>query len=160
MLRQLAARDWLSSIRAKVVKLADLERKARELQEQTGIASQSFDAIGHASGPKDTTGKYLAAIKAQDEMERYKAKLNLEIESALCLLYGPDQDGHGGLARLRGTTTADFICGYYLQAMTWPQVAKTFGWPESKDATQYCKRRAYRALADVDRLGFDYVRNI
>ena len=158
MLRPLTAQDWFSSIRADVVELDRLGRKLEELQSQAGIKGQSFDAIGHASGPKDASARYIAAIQAELDLERHKAMLNLELEEALAVLYG--YDDRGGLAKVRCSADADCICGYYLQAMTWRQVAEELVKPDSLDGAQWCKRRAYRALETIDRLGFSYLKGI
>ena len=158
MLRPLTARDWFTSIRGKVVKLGRMEDRVRDLQEQTGITGQGFDAIGHSPGPKDTDSRVLAAIHAQAQFERYRAALCLELESASAVLYG--WDNRGGLAKVRCSADADCVCGYYLQALTWRQVAEEMVKPDSKDGPQWCKRRAYRSLELIDRLGIAYLQNI
>jgi hypothetical protein len=158
MLRQLAARDWFDSIRSDVIELEKLRIRAEELQAQVGVKGQSFGAIGHASGSSDPSAKQIALIQAKESYERHKVALDMRLDEALAILYGCDN--RGGLAMVRCSADADCICGYYLQAMSWRQVAEELVKPDSKDGPQWCKRRAYRSLELMDRLGFDYMRNI
>ena len=158
MLRQLAARDWFDSLRADVVELEKLRQRAEELQAQVGVKGQRYGSIGHASGSSDPSAKQIALMQAWDTFERHKVALDLELDEAAAVLYG--YDNRGGLAKVRCSADADCICGYYLQAMTWRQVAEELVKPESKDGPQWCKRRAYRSLELIDRLGFTYLKEI
>lgn len=152
-------RMWLEDIRAQVLELARQEKNVQELREQSQTTSGQFGSIGHASGPKDASGMLIRAIQAEADLDVMRAKVNAEIERALLVLYGCE--GRGGLAKLKGYMVADCICGYYLQGMTWPQVASAFGWPDegldSKDGPQLCKRRAYRGMEQIELLGAEAV---
>lgn len=152
-------REWLEDIREQVLELARLEKNVQELKEQSQTTGSQFGSIGHASGPKDASGPIIKAIEAENELDVKRAKVNARIDRALLVLYG--RDGRGGLAKLKGYMVADCICGYYLQGMTWPQVASAFGWPDegldSKDGPQLCKRRAYRGIEKMELLGAEAV---
>ena len=135
-----------------------MEENLRYLQMGMGIKGQTFDAIGHASGPKDASARYVATIQAKLALDRHRAALNYELDSALAVLYG--WSNRGGLAKVRCSADADCLCGYYLQAMSWAQVADELVQPDSADRIQWCKRRAYRSLELIDRLGITYLQNI
>ena len=145
------ARDWFDHIRAHVVECARLERDLQDLRSQTEPRGQTFGAMGHGSSATDGSAAILRVVQAEEELERKQAILNATIDEALEVLYG--EDGHGGLARAKGSATADCICGYYLMGMTWRKVADDITRPGSEDGSQWCMRKAHRGLEFIDRIG-------
>ena len=158
MLAPLSTQDWFTGIRDRVLELPRLERRVQELREQSGVKCQRYDAVGHASGPNGADARVIAIAETEQELERFRVALEAEMESAIALLYG--RDNRGGLARAKGSACADCICGYYLQGMTWRQVADELVRPDSRDGAQWCRRKAYRAMRYVDAVGARYVRSL
>lgn len=153
------ARQWLEEIRSHVMELNERERDLQDLRLQSQPKGQRYGSIGHASGPKDASAPILRAIQADVDLDVLRAKVNAEVSYALQVLYGCD--GRGGLAQIKGSSVADCICGYYLQGLTWPEVAAQLGWPDtlkSKDGPQLCKRRAYRGIEQIELLGTEAIR--
>lgn len=147
----MSARDWFERIHAEVIECAKLESNLQDLKSQLGPKGQEFSVIGHGSVASDASAPVLRAVQAEIDYERRRAKCNAMVERALAVLYG--EDGRGGLARCKGSTTADCICGYYLMGMSWREVADELARPDSLDGPQWCKRRAHRAFGFIDRYG-------
>lgn len=151
-------REWLEGIRSDVLELARQEKNLQEMKEQSQGTSAQFGSIGHG-GHKDASAPILRAIQADADLDGLRAKVTGKVSYALEVLYG--YDGRGGLAQIKGSAVADCICGYYLQGLTWAQVATELGWPsdlQSKDGPQLCKRRAYRGIETIEYLGTEAVR--
>lgn len=147
----MTCRDWFEYIRSQVLTLAYLESHMDELRAQAEPRGQQFDAAGHGGMAKDASAAILRMVQASEQLDRLRADTNEQIERALHVLYG--KSGRGGLAKAKDSATADSICGYYLMGMSWREVASELVMPESEDASQWCKRRAYRGLEQVDEAG-------
>lgn len=135
-------------------RLGELEQRQARLDDMRltlGPRGQSFDQCGHGSGNGDASGATLVLVQVETELERDRAKVNAEVSTALHVLYG--KGGRGGLAKAKSTASADCICGYYLQLMTWREVSDELVKPDSKDGPQWCRRRAHRGLEYIDRHG-------
>lgn len=143
------ARDWFESVRSDVVELARMELKAELLRARTGPKAQGAGSGGR--GASDASAPVLRLVQAEGEVERMRARVEPRVERGLAVLYG--ESGRGGLAKLKGSATADCICGYYLMGYSWREVAEEMVRPESGDARQWCKRRAYRGLDFIDEVG-------
>ena len=133
-----------------VLELAEAELEAESASINASGGSQRLGSIGHSA--KDPDARMIYATIASTRYDLLRREVNAELEKATALLYG--KHGRGGLAKARSTTDADCICGYYLQGMTWQQVADELVRPDSRDGAQWCKRRAYRALRWMDVSGF------
>ena len=143
------ARDWFEKIRADVLEVAKMEQRVEELRSSCGPRTGTFGGGAVFSPSRVTTQDLL--VDAESELELRKMSLRANLDRACAVLYG--RDGRGGIARLRGSAAADSIHGYYLQGMSWSEVASELVKPESKDAAQWCKRAAYRAIGYVDEVG-------
>lgn len=147
----MGARDWFERIRAEVLECARLEDDLLDLRAKAGPRGQSFEMVAHSTGASDGSGPILRVAQAESELDVRQARCNAMVEDAMDVLYG--EDGRGGLARLKGSATADCICGRYLMGMRWGEVADEITRPESRDGEQWCKRRAYRGLEFIDKIG-------
>ena len=152
-------RSRLEDIRSHVLELSARERDLQVMRERSVACGAQYGSIGHGAGAGDGSGPILRVMQADADLDSMRARVNAEIRQVLPVLYG--HDNRGGLARMKGSAVADCICAYYLQGMTWPEVAAQFGWPDggldSKDGPQLCKRRAYRGIEKVELLGAEVV---
>lgn len=147
----MGARDWFESIRAEVIECARMEDDLMDLRAKAGPRGQALEMVAHSSGITDGSGPVIRVADAERELDIRQARCNAMVEDAMDVLYGAD--GRGGLAKLKDSATADSICGYYLMGMRWQQVADELARPDSEDARQWCKRRAYRGMEYIDRVG-------
>ena len=108
------------------------------------------------SDPDRMTGAALVSIqigKLKAELPRVERRLEARMERATNILYG--KSGRGGLAKAKGATDADIICCHYLEGMGWAEIAKEIVRKETDYPTQWCRQRALRAFAYMDRVGMD-----
>jgi hypothetical protein len=148
----MTARELFSDARSQVVALEAIRREISALRAARGVtgrASGTFDNAGGGTGGI-CAGERLYDL--EDREQRLGGIVSDTLEDLTCVLYG--ESGRGGVAGRLGSAAADCVCGYYLMAMTWPQVAAEMVRPESKDGAQWCRRRAYRALQLIDDVGF------
>lgn len=146
----MSAHDLFEDTRALVLSVAMLAQQVKALESAAEPHGQKLGFIGGRSS-KDAMATVHALILAREKLERKTIELDARLDYCTSILYGAS--GRGGLAKARSSTDADCICGYYLQGMTWREVADELARPESKDAPQWCKRRAYRALRHIDEVG-------
>ncbi len=146
------ARDWFEHIRSGVVALAKMEGSVEALEQSVELSGQKYDAVGHG-GSGDSSSQVLRLIVAKEELERERARINVEIDAALSVLYG--DEGNGGLAKAKDSVSADVLCAYYLQGMSWSDVAKSLSSVigESANPKQWCVMRSRRALEYIDVVG-------
>lgn len=141
------ARDWFEELRWKVTCIAKVEEVIKAMRLKVGAHGQKFDAIGKGGG-SDVSDAAIAIAEAEIKLDEMRAKVEPEIETATAVLYG--LSSRGGLAKRRCSADTDCILGYYVMGMSWHEVACEMVKPDSRDAEQWCKRRAYRALAALD----------
>lgn len=146
----MSAHDLFEDTRALVLSVTELAQQVKALESAAEPHGQRLEGfIGSRSS--DAMATVHALILAREKLERTTIELDARLDYGTSILYGAS--GRGGLAKARSSTDADCICGYYLQGMTWREVADELARPESKDAPQWCKRRAYRALRYIDKVG-------
>lgn len=144
------SKAYFEFIRLQVLELAQARLEAECASESASGGSKRLGSIGHSA--KDPDSRMIYATVASTRYDLLRQEVNAELEKATDLLYG--KHGRGGLAKARSTTDADCICGYYLQGLTWQQVANELVRPDSKDGAQWCRRRAMRAFKWMDSTGF------
>ena len=147
----MTAREYFVRLSDEVRELEKRKADAREMREQIGVKGQSFGSIGSGGSAKNAMGPVDRVVDVERQIELDQAKLDLELEQATTILYG--RSGRGGLAKERGSTTADIICCHYLQLMTYAEIAKSVDLPKSRDPVHWCMMRAHRALEYIDRIG-------
>lgn len=148
----MSVRDWFDSIHDQVTAIAESEKAIRAMRLSIGSHGQSFGPISKGS-ITDQSAAILSIVTMENELDVMRARLAPELDRALAVLYG--MSGRGGLAKLRDSTDADCICGYYLMGMSWSDIASELTPDESTDPAQWCKRRAYRALVYLERCDLD-----
>ena len=150
------ARDWFEKIRADVLEVAKMEQRVEELRSSCGPKAGTFGGSAVYSPSRVTVQDLL--VDTEIALEMRKMSLQADLDRACAVLYG--RDGRGGIARLRGSAAADAIHGYYLQGMSWPEVALELVRPESTDGAHWCRTAAARALSYVDQFGMEYLANL
>lgn len=141
------ARDWFEEIRWRVLRLERAKAEIGAMRLKLGARGQKYEAMSHGTAGDKADG-IIDLVQAEMEIEIASAKLNVELDRATDVLYG--RSGRGGLAKMRCSADADCITGYYLLGYSWRQVAEEMVRPDSRDGAQWCKRRAYRAMAALD----------
>ncbi len=155
----MTARDWFEDIRSRVLALQAAEQRVDLLRSQTLPKGQQFDAIGHGGGSAgDASAALVRYIEASEALKVARTSVNKEIDRALLVLYG--ESGRGGLSKARDVACADCLCGYYLQGMTWPQVARDLMGPERAPSDDWCRMKAQRAFMFLDRHGLESISHI
>lgn len=148
----MSAREWFETIRSNVVEMRDLEREIEGIETQSGPHGQSAGSIGGGGSHDSLRGiDHLVDSRMREKLERQQTATNAEIERALEVLYG--KSGRGGLARAKSSTDADILCCYYLQGMEWPDIAGQVSRGDVARPNGWCRTRAMRALAYIDRVG-------
>lgn len=150
----MSARDWFETIRESVAELAELERSIEGIETQAGPHGQSTGRLGgggHSDGLRGIDRIVDSGMR--EKLAWMQVKVRPELEAATKVLYG--HSGRGGLAKARSSTDADILCGYYLQAMTWPEVAAAYASSDRSSPNTWCRMRAKRALEYIDRVGID-----
>lgn len=146
------ARDWFAKIRLDVTELAKIEEHITELQADCGPRSMAAEPSGHGGGRKLLSPEDVLA-QMEERHDVMGRRIEQTLERASDVLYG--KSGRGGIAKHRGSSAADAIYGYYLQGMSWREVADELVRPDSTDGPQWCKRVASRALTYADSVGMD-----
>ena len=124
-----------------------LERRSREMQESRSASATNWNAIANGGGRGSASSFWLdSAIDMEDEAKRIRREAGPYIELAHELLYGEN-----GLSRLKGETDAAIVERHYLHGEGWKEIASELASPQSKAPSQWCRRRACRALEFVDR---------
>lgn len=144
-------RPWFEDIRSRVLVVKQMEDDVEDLRIKAGPRGQSLEPQAHSSGVHDASGSILRVVEAEAMLDAYKASTNELIGQALAVLYGTN--GNGGLAKARGTAASECVCGYYLMGKTWQQVADDLASPGKKGSPDWCRMRATRAFAFIDRWG-------
>lgn len=140
---------WLNNLRSERIAIGRERARLDELRAKVGCKRQHLGDIVRAS-MTDGTGTLLALIDAEKAHSSRISAWARECQLATMALWGAE-----GLSKARSQVDADCVDGYYLQALTWPLVASELVRPDSRDGAQWCKRRAYRALAYMDALGLE-----
>ena len=131
----------------------DAERIRRQLDEMERRAlsvggGKSGSAVRSTPDPHRMEARVVAYV-GQEEMYRRRQEEDYElIDRATSLLYGPEQDGRGGLCAHLVPVYADVLCWRYLNDAPWRQVCRAVGYSPSQSQL-LCRT----ALATIDDLG-------
>lgn len=151
----MGCRDWFEQVRADVLEVAEMKDRAEVLRAACGPKAATYGGGSH--DPSRLSSEDVL-IDAEMELDLRRQSLRAELDRACAVLYG--RDGRGGLARMRGSAAADSIHGYYLQGMSWPEVAAELVRPESRDGAHWCRMAATRALSYMDQVGMEYLADL
>lgn len=145
----MSAREYFERLRLDGDELEKREASLRQDREALALRGRSQTA-SRLPG-RDPMSRVDRLVAMEESLERDKARHELEVAYARRILYGTS--GRGGLAWLRGQADADCIHGYYIQRMTWQQVADEISGPVRRFSRQLCRARAMRALKAIDQVG-------
>lgn len=118
------AREFFESIRDDVKWIEAARTDIAESVASGFIHGIAYDKDGCA-GPHGPASAIDRIIELEAQVAERQAELNRSLDEATAILYG--RGGHGGLAKALSTAPADAICGYYLQGMSWREVAADMG---------------------------------
>ena len=151
------ARETFEEIARQRERLSSAKLSIAELESKLQPRAQGYEPMAHGtSDPDRMTGAALVSIqigRLKAELPRVERRLEKRMERATHVLYG--RSGRGGLAKAKGTTDADIICCHYLEGMGWVEIAKEIVRSETEYPSQWCRQRAMRAFAYIDRVGMD-----
>ncbi len=143
------AREYFEGLRLSVKELVEMEDRVATLNvSATSPRAQGQEPSGGGARTQPMADR---TIDAELELERMRAHLMPDLDHACRVLYG--SSGRGGVAEVCGSASADAVHGYYLQAMSWQEVADELVRPDSKDGAHWCRNRACAAMRCVDEVG-------
>ena len=146
------AKEYFEGVRAEVVK-TDMAREMLErMKEREGAKAQSYQAGGSHGGACDPMESVSRRIDFEGRLKQRIADAEESIDEACEILYGAD--GHGGLAKLKGTRYADAICMGYLQAQSWNEIAEVM-----QGSVRWCHTLCDVGFAYIDSVGWAAVKN-
>lgn len=91
----------------------------------------------------------VVAYADREEALRVRMEADYDVIDLACsVLYGPEQDGRGGVSVLCGPLAADVLWWRYLDGATWDGVCAATGHSPSK-----CRKVAAAALSRMERTG-------
>ena len=114
------------------------------------LGAQGFEPRTRSTpNPHRMEGRIVAYADREREL-RSRADADYEIiERATRVLFGSDEDGHGGVAQHVGTLHADVLWWRYLDDSPWKQVASVLG-----VSVTTCRGAADAAMRWMDETGF------
>ena len=150
----MAALEWFESIRANVIEVRDLEREIESIETQSGPHGQNAGSVGSGGSHDSLRGiDHLVDSRMREKLDQQRVATNAEISRALEVLYG--RSCRGGLAKAKSSTDADILCCYYLQGLKWTDIAGEVAREDVVRPNGWCRTRALRALAYIDRVGIE-----
>lgn len=146
------AKDYFEGIRAEVVSTDRAREMLERMKAREGAKTQSYQAgsgHGNACDPMESVSK---RIDFEGRLKQRIADAEDAIDEACGYLYG--SDGHGGLAKVKGTRYADAICMAYLQAQPWPEIADIM-----QCSQQWCHELCNAGFVYIDKVGWAELKN-
>lgn len=147
----MSARDWLESMRLDVLEVQELADEIEAEYSRSGPHGQGGGCSGGGSHDSMRGIDRIVDERLREKLARRKARLERRLSEATDVLYG--RSGSGGLAKARGSIDADILCRYYLQGYEWADLPKLVDCGDVSRPNGWCRLRAMRALAYVDRVG-------
>lgn len=98
--------------------------------ESAALALQRPNFEAHVGGGGDhdhMAGRVAALVDTEERLRRRQDEDYALIDSACAVLYGREQDAHGGLCSIAPPWWADLLWWRYLAAETWATVAEIMG---------------------------------
>ena len=147
----MTAREWYEKLRLDGIELEQRKRRAMELRAALGAQGSALEGTISGGGNRDAMAQVDTVMDYETSLESDIAVHDACLERATDILYG--RSGNGGLAKASSTTETDCICGYYLNLMSWAEVAAEMVRPETKWPKQWVQRKAMSGLRHIDRIG-------
>lgn len=137
---------------------------AQEAAEDMERASVMLARLRSGETPKGIDYERFGGGGASDSMAATDTRIDFEatlsgrvekdravVDEATALLYGAD--GHGGVAKLRGSRFADAVCMRYLQLSSWHEIAEVM-----RCSQKWCQHLCNDTFRYIDEVGFARVR--
>lgn len=147
------AREHFESIRDDLMDVRALELDIESMEAQALPHGQGEGGGGGGTHDSLSGIDRIVDARMRERLRVQRALLNVRIEAMTEVLYG--KSGRGGLAKARSSTDADILCCYYLQGMSWTDIAKDVTRASVVRPNGWCRTRAMRALEFIDRVGMD-----
>ena len=147
---RLKVRDFFEWVRNDVMEARQIEQRIEALRLSSGAGrTVTSDAIPSCSTTPRAGNHLIERVAEGDaKLTNIRLKLRPRLKLASALLYG--EHGGGGIAKLRGRLDADLVGAYYIDGMTWADVAKELGPPNSKAPKTWARLRARNALIAME----------
>lgn len=147
------AREHFESIRDDLMDVRALELDIESMEAQALPHGQGEGGGGGGTHDSLSGIDRIVDTRMRERLRVQRALINVRIEAMTEVLYG--RSGRGGLAKARSSTDADILCCYYLQGMSWADIAKDVTRATVVRPNGWCRTRAMRALEYIDRVGMD-----
>lgn len=117
------ARAFFQDVREAAISIQRVRRQLEALDDSAryGVGSGIHEHVSTSGN-----GVERRMIGYADQSEKLEARMDRDyrlIDMACCVLYGPDQDGMGGLSAYKSGAYADAIWWRYVAAEVWKVVA-------------------------------------
>lgn len=146
------AREFFEAARSAVLEVAAYNERVGRMEQTEGLRGASLS--GMRSPRRDVNG--MARVDARIDLEAAERRHIEEdyalIDRAASVLFGMTQRGDGGVDALLGWREAKIMDLYYLEGMTWRQVAGVMGMSE-----RWCRNAARVVMNLADAYGAERV---
>ena len=127
------AREYFERMRNVARRLEEATMELDEIASGDTMRGISYDMS--VSGHMDMADRIIAAMDSMQSTKATIRKCEQELDAATVVLYG--RDGHGGVARALGYTSADVVCCHYLMGESYTSIAERNGFTEA-NARYHC----------------------
>lgn len=148
-----SAREFFEAARSAVLEVAAYNDRVSRMRETEGLRGASFSGT-RSPQRRDVNG--MARVDARIDLEAAE-RAHIEedyalIDRAASVLFGMTQRGDGGVDALLGWREAKVMDLYYIEGMTWRQVADVMGMSDG-----WCRSLANAAIDMCDAYGIEQV---
>ena len=142
------ARAFFHDVREAAISIQRVRRQLEALDDSAryGVGSGIHERVSTSGNNVERR-----TISYADQSEKLEARMDRDyrlIDIACCVLYGPDQDGTGGLSAYKASVYADVIWWRYVAAEAWKRISSCMDLSVSQ-----CQRLCKDGLAAIDKLG-------
>lgn len=146
------AKEYFEALRAEVVGTERAREMLERLKSREDVKAQGYQEVTGGGFTSDASLAILQRIDFEQRLQKRVEDAQGMIDDACEILYGAD--GHGGLAKLKGTRYADAICMGYLQAQPWNEIAEIM-----QGSVRWCHTLCDVGFAYIDDVGWANVKN-
>ena len=144
------AQEYFEQVREAVLEIERSKEMSARMLATEGAKTHRFGEQ-QGAGNSDAMDRINRRIEFEQRLQRRIDEATDMLNEATQLLYG--EDGHGGLAKLKGNRYADVLCMAYCQGMPWKEVADVM-----LCSPKWCRELSNAAFAYIDMVGFARVR--
>ena len=147
------AREFFEAARSAVLEVAKYHERVSRMEQTEGLRGASLSGTrGGSRRDVNGMGRVDARIDLEAAERRHIEEDYALIDRAASVLFGMTQRGDGGVDALLGWREARVVDLYYLEAMTWRQVAGVMGMSDG-----WCRSIANAAIDMCDAYGIERV---